>query len=81
MPKDKYFVSNEDYTEPFGQVIPKGSTLKYLSLRDSQNYDVLYFDREENSVYPIIFIKSKLTNVSTSDIEKSTRKLFDEWKI
>lgn len=80
MPKDRYFLSNDDYTEPFGQVIKKGSVLKYISQHDSQSYYVLYFDREENSVYPIIFYKSKLTNINTSDVDKAVRKLFDDSK-
>ena len=81
MPKDRYFLSNEDFTEPFGQVIPKGSILKYSEKRkEPETLYVLYFDEEEKSVYPIIFIKSKLTKINTTDIEKSTRKMFDEYE-
>ena len=81
MPKERYFLSIEDFTEPFGLVIPKGSILKYSGKRkEPETLNVLYFDMKENSVYPIIFIKSKLTKIKTSDVEKSTRKMFEEYE-
>lgn len=81
MPKDRYFISTADYIEPFGQTIPKGSILKYMSVRDDSDYfDVLYFDKKENCVYPIIFIKSKLNPMDVYDIDISIKKKFDERK-
>ena len=79
MDKKEYYISINDYCEPWGMKIPKGSILKYLRTFNQEYMWALCFDEKENQAYPLILKKDKVKIIDSEKVKENIKSAFAEY--